>query len=108
VSPEAVKAELKKTFSEKDAAMLALSFKTVQELERMCDQEAKIEEYLDKLLVLKNYTEGFSEKFTKHLEEFSRFMKQEQLEYLDDVYKGKVRRFCTNLVDVWIAEFLKG
>lgn len=108
VSPEAVKAELKKTFSEKDAARLALSFKTVQELDRMCNQEAKTEEYQDKLLVLKNYTEGFSDKFTKHLEEFSRFMKQEQLEYLDDKYKVKVRRFCTNLVDVWISEFLKG
>ena len=34
-------------------------------------------------------------------------MKEEQLEYLDDKYKGKVRRFCTNLVDVWISEFLK-
>jgi len=33
--------------------------------------------------------------------------KQEQLEYLDDEYKGKVRRFCTNLIDVWISEFLR-
>lgn len=108
VSPEAVKAELKKTFSEKDAARLALSFKTVQELDRMCNREAKTEEYLDKLLVLKNYTEGFSNTFTNQLEEFARFMKQEQLGYLDDEYKGRVRRFCTNLVDVWISEFLKG
>ncbi|MEA2074572.1 MAG: hypothetical protein U9O85_02385, partial [Euryarchaeota archaeon] len=41
VPPEAVKAELKKTFSEKDAARLALSFKIVQQIDRMCDQEAK-------------------------------------------------------------------
>jgi tetratricopeptide (TPR) repeat protein len=108
VSPEAVKAELKKTFSEKDAARLALSFKTVQQIDRMCNQDAKTDEYLDKLSSLKGYTEGFSEKFTKHLEEFSRFMKEEQLGYLDDKYKVKVRRFCTNLVDVWISEFLKG
>ncbi len=108
VSPEAVKAELKKTFSEKEAARLALSFKTVQEIDRMCNQEAKTEEYRDKLLVLRNYTEGFSDKFTKQVDEFSRFMKEEQLGYLDDEYKGKVRRFCTNLVDVWINEFLKG
>ena len=108
VSPEAVKAELKKTFSEKDAARLALSFKTVQEIDRMCNQDAKTEEYLDKLLVLRNYTGGFSDKFEKQVDEFSRFMEQEQLGYLDDKYKGKVRRFCTNLVDVWISEFLKG
>ena len=108
VPPEAVKAELKKTFSEKDAARLALSFKTVQEIDRMCNQDAKTEEYLDKLSVLKNYTEGFSEKFIKQVEGFARFMEQEQIGYLDDKYKGKVRRFCTNLVDVWISEFLKG
>ena len=108
VSPEAVKAELNKTFSEKDAARLALSFKIVQQIDRMCNQDAKTEEYLNKLSSLKGYTKGFSENFTKHVEEFSRFMKQEQLEYLDDKYKVKVRRFCTNLIDVWIAEFLKG
>ena len=108
VSPEAVKIELKKTFSEKDAARLALSFKIVQELDRMCDREAKTEEYLDKLSLLRNYTEGFSDKFTTQVEEFARFMKQEQLEYLDEEYKVRVRRFCTNLVDVWISEFLRG
>ncbi len=53
VSPEAVKVELKKTFSETDAARLALSFKTVQEIDRMCNQDAKTGEYLDKLSVLK-------------------------------------------------------
>jgi hypothetical protein len=35
-------------------------------------------------------------------------MKEEQLVYLDDKYKGMMKRFCTNLVDVWISEFLKG
>ncbi|MGB7532179.1 MAG: hypothetical protein WA977_04265 [Halobacteriota archaeon] len=108
VSPEAVKAELKKTFSEKEAARLALSFKTVQEIDRMCNQEAKTEEYQDKLSVLRNYTEGFSGRFAEQVAEFAMFMKEEQLGYLDDEYKGKVRRFCTNLVDVWISEFLKG
>ena len=108
VSSEAVKAELKKTFSEKDAARLALSFKIIQGRDRMSNLDAKTEEYQNKLLVLRNYTEGFSDAFSKQVEEFSMFMKQEQLEYLDDKYKGKVRRFCTNLVDVWISEFLKG
>jgi len=108
VSPEAVGVELKKTFSEKDAARLTLAFKTVREIDRMCNLNAKTEEYTDKLSSLKGYTEGFSENFTNQLDEFLRFMKQEQLEYLDDAYKGKVKRFCTNLVDVWISEFLKG
>ena len=108
VSPEAVKAELKKTFSEKNAAMLALSFKTVQELDRMCNHDAETEDYLDKLLTLKNYTEGFSKDFTKQVDDFARFMKEDQLGYLDDKYKEKVRSFCMNLVDVFINEFLNG
>ena len=58
--------------------------------------------------MLKNYTASFSDTFTKQVDEFSRFIKEGQLGYLDDEYKEKVRRFCTNLVDVWINEFLKG
>ena len=108
MSPEAVKPELKKTFSEKDAARLTSAFKTVQEMDRMCNYDTKTEKYLDKLLVLKNYTEGFSDTFTKQVVVFARFMKEEQLGYLDDEYKGKVRRFCTNLFDVFTNEFLKG
>lgn len=57
--------------------------------------------------MLKNYTEEFSDEFTKQVEEFSRFMKEEQLAYLDDEYKEKARSFCTNLIDVGICEFLK-
>ena len=91
-----------------DLVKLTESFRIVLTMDRMCNQDTKTEEYLDKLSVLKNYTEGFSENFTKQVDEFSRFMEQEQLGYLDDKYKGKVRRLCTNLVDVWISEFLKG
>jgi len=78
---------LKKTFSEKDAARLTLAFKTVQELDRMCNHDTKTEEYLDKLLMLRNYTEGFSDTFTKQVVVFARFIKEEQLIYLDDDYK---------------------
>ncbi len=107
MSPEAVGLELEKTISKRDAARLALAFKTLQELDRLCNQNAKTEEYQDKLFMVKNYTKGFSDKFTKQVDVFSRFMVEEQGEYLQDEYKGKVRRFCTNLIDVWISEFLK-
>jgi len=42
------------------------------------------------------------------VEEFARFMKEDKTGYLDDKYRRKVRRFRTNLVDVWISEFLEG
>ena len=108
MSPEAVKVELKKTFSEKDAVRLTLAFKIIQEMERMCEiRAAKTEEFLEKLSLLKDYTEGFSDKFTRHVEEFSRLMKQEQFEYLDENYKMRVKNLCARLIDIWISEFLK-
>jgi hypothetical protein len=104
-----VSSQLKGRYSTNDFLKLIESFRIVLKIDRTCeDKYARKEEYLDGLNALKNYTEGFSDKFTRHVDEFSRFMKQEQLKYLDDAYKGKVKRFCTNLLDVWISEFLKG
>jgi len=104
-----VSSQLKGRYSTNDFLKLIESFRIVLKMDRMCgDKYARKEEYLDCLNALKNYTEGFSDKFTKQVDEFARFMKEEQLGYLDDEYKEKVRRFCTNLIDVWISEFLKG
>jgi len=100
--------QLEAKYKKEDLIRILESFRIVLTMDRMCDQDSKTEEYLDKLSALKNYTEGFSDTFSKQVADFSRFMKEEQLEYLDDAYKGKVKRFCTNLVDVWISEFLKG
>jgi len=66
----------------------------------------EIEEILEQINLLKGYAED-SGRFIKHVDEFSRFMKQEQLDYLDDEYRPKTKRFCENLIDVWIAEFLR-
>jgi hypothetical protein len=84
------------------------SFRIVLKMDRMCDEDAATVEYLDKLNSLKDYTERFSDKFTKHVDEFRIYMEEEQGRYLDDEYKPKVRRFCVNLIDVWIAEILRG
>ena len=58
----------------------------------MCNTGAKTEEYIDKLSLLRNYTEGFGDKFTTQVDEFSRFMKQEQLEYLNEEYKVRGKK----------------
>ena len=99
--------KLEAKYKKEDLIKILESFRIVQEIDRLCNTGANTEEYLDRLSVLRNYTEGFSDKFTTQVDEFARFMKQEQLEYLDEEYKVRVRRFCTNLVDVWISEFLK-
>ena len=105
---EALRVELEKTYTKRDAARLALAFKIIQEMDRMCERRvAKTGEFLEKLSLLKDYTEGLSGKFTKQVEEFARFMKEEQFEYLDEEYKGRVKNLCTRLIDIWISEFLK-
>ena len=105
---EALRVELEKTYTKRDAARLALAFKIIQEMDRMCERKiAKTGEFLEKLSLLKDYTEGLSGKFTKQVEEFARFMKEEQFEYLDEEYKGRVKNLCTRLIDIWISEFLK-
>ena len=105
---EALRVELEKTYTKRDAARLALAFKIIQEMDRMCERRvAKTGEFLEKLSLLKDYTEGLSGKFTKQVEEFARFMKEEQFEYLDEKYKMRVKNLCTRLIDIWISEFLK-
>ncbi|MCW3136787.1 MAG: hypothetical protein N2V77_07640 [Canidatus Methanoxibalbensis ujae] len=69
---------------------LALAFKIIQEMDRMCERRAaKTGEFLEKLSLLKDYTE--SNKFTKQVEEFARFMKEERFEYLDEKYKMRMK-----------------
>ncbi|KAF5435424.1 hypothetical protein C5S35_11080 [Candidatus Methanophagaceae archaeon] len=99
---------LEAKYGKEDWIRVLESFRIVLELDRMCNRDAKTEDYRDKLSALKNYTEGFSEDFTKQVDEFARFMEQEQIGYLDDEYKEKVRSFCTSLIDVGISEFLEG
>ena len=62
---------------------------------------------LDKLKLLEGYTEGLSGRLTKEINKFRRFLKEELFEYVDDEHKRDVRRFCRNLLDIWIAEVLK-
>ncbi len=100
--------KLEREYTKEDMIRIFESNRILIQMVRMSDHKVKTEDYLDKLGLLKGYTERFSDNFTRHVDEFSRFMEEEQGPYLDDEYKGKVRRFCTNLVDVWINEFLKG
>ncbi len=64
----------------------------IQEMDRMCGMRAaKTGEFLEKLSMLKDYTEELSDKFTKQVEEFTRFMKEERFEYLDEKYKMRMK-----------------
>jgi len=103
---EYVSFELRPKYPEKQYLRLMESFRILWKINRMCDQDVGIGEILEQINLLKGYAED-SGRFIKHVDEFSRFMKQEQLDYLDDEYRPKTKRFCENLIDVWIAEFLR-
>jgi len=98
---------LEAKYRKEDFVKILESFRIVLEMDRMSAENAPTEEFLDKLSLLKNYTEGFSDKLARQVDEFLRFMRVEQFEYLDDAYREKVRRFCKKLVDLWISEFLR-
>ena len=98
---------LEAKYRKEDFVKILESFRIVLEMDRMSAENAPTEEFLDKLSLLKNYTEGFSDKLARQVDEFLRFMRVEQFEYLDDAYKKKVKRFCKKLVDLWISEFLR-
>jgi len=98
---------LEAKYRKEDFVRILESFRIVLEMDRMSEENALTEEFLDKLSLLKNYIEGFSDKLARQVDEFLRFMRVEQFEYLDDAYKEKVKRFCKKLVDLWISEFLR-
>ena len=104
---EFVSYELRLKYPEKQYLRLMESFRILWRISKMCDQNVRTEEILEQIDLLKRYAEDGGE-FIKHVDDFKRFMKQEQGAYLDDKYRPKTKRFCENLIDVWLAEYLKG
>lgn len=97
--------ELRPKYPEKQYLRLMESFRILWRIDKVCDQNVKTEVILEQLDLLKRYIK--SEEFIKHVDDFKGFMEQEQGEYLDDKYRSKIKRFCENLIDIWIAEFLR-
>jgi|GEM_PF-3269192 len=108
VSSEAVKAELKKTFSEKDAARLANTFRIAQEIRSSyCNTDTTAREINKEFDVLKMYltenefldeVEGIQRKINAELREDER---------LDDKHVKEVKDFCEKFTEMWIARFLR-
>lgn len=106
---EHVSPQLRNKYSETDYLRLMESFRILWRIDKMCDREVMIEEYLEQLDLLKRYTEGFSTKFTEDLDGAFGYMTAESLkrELIPTEEKEKIKRMCSNLLDVWIAEFLR-
>lgn len=91
-----------------DVKILESSKIMVEMVEMSYQKTIKTEYFLDKLKLLESYTEGMSERLTNEINIFRRFMKEELFEYVDEKHKVDVRRFCKKLLDIWIAEVLRG
>lgn len=108
VSPEAVKVELKKTFSEKDAARLANTFRIVQEIRSSyCNTNTKAREINKEFDLLKMY---FTEsEFLAEIESIQRRINAElrEDESLDEKHVEAVKDFCEKFTEMWIARFLR-
>lgn len=108
VSPEAVKAELKKAFSEKDATRLANAFRIAQDVRNnYCNTDTTAREINKEFDVLKMYlTEN---EFLDEVESIQRKINAElrEDERLDDKHVEVVKDFCEKFTEMWIARFLR-
>ena len=108
VSPEAVKVELKKTFSEKDAARLANTFRVVQEIRSSyCNTDTTAREINKEFDLLKMY---FTEReFLDEIGGIQRRINAElrEDERLDAKHVKEVKDFCEKFTEMWIVRFLR-
>ena len=107
VEVKELRQDLGRRYSDKDLARILEASKIMEEMVEMSYQEAiRTDDFFDKLRLLEGYTEGLSKKVRSEINEFRRFLKEELFEYVDAEHKRDVRRFCRNLLDIWIADVL--
>ena len=107
VEVKELRRDLERRYSEKDLARILEASKIMEKMVEMSYQgTVRTDDFLDKLQLLEGYTEGMSKRVTSEINKFRRFLKEELFEYVDDEHKRDVRRFCRNLLDIWIAEVL--
>ena len=108
VSPEAVKAELKKTFSEKDAARIANTFRISQEIRSSyCSTDTTAKEINKEFDLLKMYLT--EKEFLDEIGGIQRRINAElrEDERLDEKHVKEVKDFCEKFTEMWIAKFLR-
>jgi len=108
VSPEAVKAELKKTFSEKDAVRLANAFRIIQDIKSLyCNTNTKAGEISKEFDLLKMYLT--EKEFLDEVESIQRKINAELREEqrLSEKHVEEVKDFCEKFIEMWIARFLR-
>jgi hypothetical protein len=102
--------QLEAKYGKEDLIKILESFRILQRIKEMTNEDHKASEYVEQLNLLKGYTEGFDTRFIDDLDNILRRIDIELLpdEFVPDKSKSEIRRVCLNGIDIWGAEFLKG
>jgi hypothetical protein len=100
--------QLEAKYKKEDLTKILESFRILQRIKDMTNEDHTITEYMEQLNLLKNYVKEFDEELTKDLENVILRINAEILPN-DNVreQKSELRRVCLNLLDVWIEYFLQ-
>lgn len=101
--------QLEAKYGKEDLIKILESFRILQRIKDMTNEDHKVLEYMEQLNLLKRYTEGFDKKSIDDLDNVLRRIDAELLpdEFVPDKSKSEIRRVCLNGIDIWGAEFLR-
>ena len=100
--------KLEAKYKKEDLLRILESFRIVQRIKDMTNEDHTITEYVEQLSLLKNYVKEFDKELTKDLENvILRINAEISPNEIVRGQKSKIRKVCSNAIDVWVAEFLR-
>jgi tetratricopeptide (TPR) repeat protein len=102
--------QLEAKYGKEDLIKILESFRILQRIKEMTNEDHKASEYVEQLNLLKGYTEGFDTRFIDDLDNILRRIDIELLpdEFVPDKSKSEIRRVCLNGIDIWGCRVLEG
>ena len=101
--------KLEAKYKKEDLLRILESFRILQRIKDMTNEDHTITEYVEQLSLLKNYVKEFDKELTKDLENvILRINAEISPNEIVRGQKSEIRRVCSNAIDVWVAEFLRG
>ena len=100
--------QLEAKYKKEDLIKILESFRILQRIKYMTNEDHTITEYMEQLNLLRNYVKEFNEELTKDLENvILRINAEISPNEIVRGQKSELRRVCLNEIDVWVAEFLR-
>lgn len=100
--------QLEARYKKEDLLRILESFRILQRMKDMTNEDHTITEYMEQLNLLKNYVKEFNEELIKDLESIiMRINAEISPNEIVRGQKSELRRVCSNLLDVWIEYFLR-